>query len=75
MNTCGEHGDDIAFAGRDCPACEQIESLQKDHEEEINNIEDDHTTEVNDLQSEIDTLESDLYDANQELEELRENGN
>lgn len=33
MNICSEHGDDIAFAGRDCPACGHIEELREDIEQ------------------------------------------
>lgn len=38
MDICSEHGDDIAYSGRYCPACSQIEELNIDHETEIDRI-------------------------------------
>ena len=35
MDICSEHGDDIAFIGRDCPVCEQLEDIYNDHQNEL----------------------------------------
>lgn len=58
MDICGEHGDEIAYAGRDCPACEQIEDIHRDHQEELNVLETDHAEEVSDLEEKIYELEN-----------------
>lgn len=54
MDICGEHGDDIAFYGRDCPACGHVETLEKDHRYAIEELENSHKEEVDDLQNELD---------------------
>lgn len=38
MNICTEHEEDIAHSGNDCPACEQIDSIEFDHQAEIDNL-------------------------------------
>ncbi len=53
MEICGEHGDEIAFAGRDCPACDHLDKVCADLKEE-------HESEVSDLQSVIDDLDNKL---------------
>lgn len=58
MDICGEHGDDIAYMGRDCPACGQIEDLQTEHRNEITDLEFSHAEEVDSLQDQIDELEN-----------------
>lgn len=58
MDICGEHGADIAYSGRDCPACADIEDIRDEHSREIRSLEDDHQSEIDDLQSEIDRLQN-----------------
>ena len=53
MEICGEHGDEIAYSGRDCPACEHLEGVEKDLKEE-------HDAEVRDLRDEIEKLQDEL---------------
>ena len=65
MEVCGEHGDDIAFAlGRynnGCPACNQIETLNKEH-----------TQSIDALTEEKDDLFGQLTDALEELQDIGE---
>lgn len=49
MEICGEHGADIAFTGRDCPACEEIDKVRGDKE--------DLDSEIEDMQSEMDKMQ------------------
>lgn len=35
MNICSEHGDDIAFVGKYCPACAEIEKLEEEHQQAL----------------------------------------
>lgn len=49
MEICGEHGADIAFAGRYCPACGDIEKAREDKE--------DLDSEIEDMQSEMDKMQ------------------
>lgn len=58
MDICGEHGDEIAFAGRDCPACEDIERVRKDFKEDLDSQIADMQDEIDDMQIHIDELES-----------------
>lgn len=58
MNICGEHSiattdDEIAYSDDKCPACEQIEEINKDHNRE-----------VEDLKQQIDELEEKLGELN-----------
>lgn len=41
MDICGEHGEDIAHEGRDCPACEQIDGLRDDFQDNINQMQEE----------------------------------
>lgn len=56
MDICGEHGDEIAYAGRECPACEQVERLQDEYKETIDNLEQD----LGDADDRIDELTDQL---------------
>lgn len=38
MNICSEHGDEIAYYGKDCPACEEIVDLRRDHLDEMEHM-------------------------------------
>lgn len=57
MDICGEHGDDIAYSGRDCPACEQVDDLKREHSAEMSNLESDMQYDIDELQREIDEHE------------------
>lgn len=57
MNICGEHGSEIAYADRECPACEQVSELNDNHYEEIERIRDDSEFDKSELQDTIDELE------------------
>lgn len=57
MDICGEHGDDIAYSGRDCPACDHIERVRSDFKEDLDNQLADKQSEVDDLQSKLDEIE------------------
>lgn len=61
MEICGEHGEEIAHTGRDCPACEQVESMAKDH-----------TQQVEDLESQLADKDSEIEDLTTQLEEEKE---
>lgn len=59
MDICGEHGDEIAYAGRDCPACAQIEDLNKEHNmivEDLENQVNEDDEKIGDLQAELDAI-------------------
>lgn len=53
MEICSEHGDEIAFAGRDCPACDHVETVTDDLREQL-------SSEVADLELQISDLEEQL---------------
>jgi len=56
MDICTNHdGESIAYVGRTCPACKQVERLQ----EEISSLKDD----VNNLEKERDDLQEQLDNA------------
>lgn len=57
MDICGEHGDFIAYSGRDCPACSEIEQLHLDHKEEIESVENDLQEQISELRDEISELD------------------
>lgn len=63
MDVCGEHGADIAFSGRDCPACEQIDDMNTDHQREVDNLTSNFEFDMNDMQDRIEELEGQLEDA------------
>ena len=71
MEICGEHGnsvsDEIAHQGRDCPACNHIEELKKDHEAEVENL----NNQIECLETEVSTLQDDVEALESELEEAR----
>lgn len=52
MDICGEHGDDIAHAGRDCPACIQIEDIEKNHKQELEEMQWAHNEEIDSIMEE-----------------------
>ena len=56
MDICGEHGEEIAYVGRDCPACEQVESLKDEYETTISGLEQD----LADADDRIDELTDEL---------------
>lgn len=58
MEICGEHGEEIAYMGRECPACEQIEDLNREFHETIHDLEQD----LSDADNRIDELEQELED-------------
>jgi hypothetical protein len=51
MDTCGEHGDDIAYAGNYCPACSEIEDLKKEHQQEIDTLREQFQDDLEELRS------------------------
>lgn len=53
LGICGEHGNDIAYAGNNCPVCDVISDLESEHETNITELED----RVEELQSVINDLE------------------
>jgi HPt (histidine-containing phosphotransfer) domain-containing protein len=61
MDICGEHGNDMAYSGRDCPACSQIEDLNKEHSQAIDSLTDER-----------DDMDERIADLQDELEEMRE---
>ncbi len=63
MDICGEHGAEIAYMGRDCPACAQIEDINSGHSDEISNLTNDFESDMNDMQDTIDELQEKLEDA------------
>lgn len=68
MEICGEHGADIAYSkdryNTDCPACDQIETIEKEHTAVV----DDKNDEIEELNTEIETLRDDLYSLQEEAE-------
>ncbi len=58
MDICGEHGDDIAYSGRECPACDHIEKVRLDFKEDLDSQVSDLEETIDDLQDRIDELES-----------------
>lgn len=40
MYLCEEHGDTIAYSGGSCPACDDIEVMDKEHSEALVDLED-----------------------------------
>lgn len=60
MDICGEHGYEIAYMGRNCPACEQIEEINQDHNDAMKSAEDEFESEVSDMQDTIDGLQDQL---------------
>jgi TolA-binding protein len=62
MDTCGEHGDDIAYSGRNCPACGQIEDINSDHNEVVNDL----NQIIEDLQEQVDEYEDRIDALNEE---------
>lgn len=63
MEICSEHNADIAYVGRECPVCEQIDDLNSDHQQEIDNLTSDFESDMNDMQDRIEELEGELEDA------------
>lgn len=63
MDICGEHGADIAFTGRDCPACEQIDDINRDHNTAIDDLTSEFESDMNAMQDTIDELQEKLEDA------------
>lgn len=60
MEICGEHGDDIAYSGRNCPACSQIDDLKSDYEDRISKLEEDF--------KDVDSKYADLIDQREKEE-------
>ena len=58
MEICSNHGSEIAYTGRDCPACEEIEDLNRDHNEQIASLIEDHETQMTELEDKIYDLEN-----------------
>jgi TolA-binding protein len=60
MEVCGEHGAEIAYANdrynSSCPACDQIEQLEKDHKITV----DDMEQQLNESDERIGELEQQL---------------
>ena len=72
MQICGEHGDEIVYMGRDCPACGQIDDIELEYKTEIDNLEDEHKMAIEELETEIETLEEEAEALNEELEGYKE---
>lgn len=62
MDICGEHGDDIAYSGRDCPACGQIEDLKSDQ----NDVVTDLNEQIDDLNQQVDEMEDRIEELNED---------
>lgn len=60
MDICGEHGEEIAFIGRDCPACAQLDDIRSDHEEVVGDMQSDFQADINNMQDAIDDLQTEL---------------
>ncbi len=61
MNVCGEHGDEITHAGNDCPACDQIEDINKEHGITVDDLENqvsEGDEKIGELEERIKELES-----------------
>ena len=61
MDICGEHGDEIAYHGLNCPACREIDDLNKEHQDIVDSLTDER-----------DTFDRELQDAKDELREMGE---
>lgn len=62
INICIEHGDDIAYEGSNCPACDQIEEIYVDNETKVGELEKelvDSEDTILELEDTIEELESD----------------
>lgn len=55
MDICGEHGSDIAFSGRDCPACDNVDGVRSDAREELD-------AQIGDFEFTISELEEKIYE-------------
>ena len=55
MNICSNHGEEIAYNGVNCPACDQIEEIRKELKEE-------YDAELSDLELDNDDLRGQLED-------------
>lgn len=58
MEICDEHGDDMVFMGRDCPACDQIEDITAEYRQELETTIEGFESEIDEMQNKIDALEA-----------------
>lgn len=62
MNLCRDHDDDLAYEGRECPACALAQALER-KEIEIAGLQE----RIEDLEGHVRTLEDQLMDAQAQL--------